>query len=127
MVTDQARARLAAAGAAPVPDGDVIAEQVRGEVADLRVDLTAARDQVQRTDTGSAVAIGRVIVGVSRVVGALLNGARGVSDDQPRPDARGRLHGVAVVCAAAAFGCARHRTPDGGRRPDPVRRPAVSS
>ena len=59
VVTDQARARLAAAGAAPVPDGDVIAEQVRGEVADLRVDLTAARDQVQRTDTSSAVAIGR--------------------------------------------------------------------
>jgi hypothetical protein len=75
-VTDQARARLAAAGAAPVPDGDVIAEQVRGEVADLRVDLTAARDQVQRTDTNSAVAIGRAIVGVSRVVGALLNGAQ---------------------------------------------------
>jgi hypothetical protein len=75
-VTDQARARLAAAGAAPVPDGDVIAEQVRGEVADLRVDLTAARDQVQRTDTSSAVAIGRAIVGVSRVVGALLNGAQ---------------------------------------------------
>jgi hypothetical protein len=75
-VTDQARARLAAAGAAPVPDGDVIAEQVRGEVADLRVDLTAASDQVQRTDTNSAVAIGRAIVGVSRVVGALLNGAQ---------------------------------------------------
>jgi hypothetical protein len=74
--TDQARAQLAAAGAAPVPDGDVIAEQVRGEVADLRVDLTAARDQVQQTDTGSAVAIGRAIVGVTRVVGALLNGAQ---------------------------------------------------
>jgi hypothetical protein len=73
--TDRARAELAAAGPAPVPDGDVIAEQIRGDVADLRTDLVAARDQVQRTDTGSAVAIGRAIVGVSRVVGALLNGA----------------------------------------------------
>ena len=74
-VTDQARARLAAAGAAPVPDGDVIAEQVRGDVADLRANLAAARDQVQRTDTGSVVAIGRAAVGVTRVMGALLNGA----------------------------------------------------
>jgi hypothetical protein len=73
--TDRARADLAAAGPAPVPGGDVIAEQVRGDVADLRVDLAEARDQVQRTDTGSPVAIGRAVVGVTRVVGALLNGA----------------------------------------------------
>jgi hypothetical protein len=74
-VTDRARAQLAAAGPAPVPDGDVIAEQVRGDVADLRTDLVAARDQVQRADTASAVAIGRAVVGVSRVASALLNGA----------------------------------------------------
>ena len=73
--TDRARTEIAAAGPAPVPDGDVIAEQVRGDVADLRVDLAEARDQVQRTDTGSAVAFGRALVGVTRVVGALLNGA----------------------------------------------------
>jgi len=53
----------------------VIAEQVRGDVADLRANLAAARDQVQRTDTGSVVAIGRAAVGVTRVMGALLNGA----------------------------------------------------
>ena len=74
-VTDRARAELAAAGAAPVPHGDVIAEQVRGDVADLRTDLAEARDQVQLTDTGSAVAFGRALVGVTRVVAALLNGA----------------------------------------------------
>ena len=74
-VTDRARAELAAAGPAPVPDGDVIAEQVRGDVADLRTDLAEARDQVQLTDTGSAVAFGRALVGVTRVVAALLNGA----------------------------------------------------
>jgi hypothetical protein len=73
--TDRARTEIAAAGPAPVPDGDVIAEQVRGHVADLRADLAEARDQVQRTDTGSAVAFGRALVGVTRVVGALLNGA----------------------------------------------------
>ena len=73
--TDRARTEIAAAGPAPVPDGDVIAEQVRGDVADLRTDLAEARDQVQRTDTGSPVAIGRAVVGVTRVVGALLNGA----------------------------------------------------
>jgi len=74
-VTDRARTEIAAAGPAPVPDGDVIAEQVRGHVADLRADLAEARDQVQRTDTGSPVAIGRAAVSVTRVVGALLNGA----------------------------------------------------
>ena len=74
-VTDRARSEIAAAGPAPVADGDVIAEQVRGDVADLRADLAEARDQVQRTDTGSAVAFGRALVGVTRVVGALLNGA----------------------------------------------------
>ena len=74
-VTDRARTEIAAAGPAPVADGDVIAEQVRGHVADLRADLAEARDQVQRTDTGSAVAFGRALVGVTRVVGALLNGA----------------------------------------------------
>lgn len=73
--TDRARTEIAAAGPAPVPDGDVIAEQVRGHVADLRADLAGARDQVQRTDTGSAVAFGRALVGVTRVVSALLNGA----------------------------------------------------
>jgi len=73
--TDRARSDLAAAGPAPVPGGDVIAEQVRGDVADLRADLAEARDQVQRTDTGSPVAIGRAAVSVTRVVGALLNGA----------------------------------------------------
>ena len=53
----------------------MIAEQVRGDVADLRTDLAEARDQVQRTDTGSTVAFGRALVGVTRVVAALLNGA----------------------------------------------------
>ena len=73
--TDRARAEVAAAGPAPVPDGDVIAEQVRGDLADLRTDLAEARDQVQRTDTGSTVAFGRALVGVTRVVAALLSGA----------------------------------------------------
>jgi hypothetical protein len=73
--TDRARTEIAAAGPAPVADGDVIAEQVRGHVADLRGEPAEARDQVQRTDTGSAVAFGRALVGVTRVVGALLNGA----------------------------------------------------
>jgi hypothetical protein len=74
--TDQARAALEAAGPAPVPGGDVIAEQVRGNVADLRADLGAARDQVAQTDTSSTVAIGRTLVGVTRVVGALLSSAK---------------------------------------------------
>jgi hypothetical protein len=73
--TDQARAALAAAGPAPVPDGDVIAELVRGEIAELRTNLVDARALVEGTDAGSAVGLGRAAVGVSKVVEALLNGA----------------------------------------------------
>ena len=96
--TDRARAALAAAGAAPVPDGDVIAEQVRGDVADLRADLAAARDQVQRTDTGSVVAIGRAAVGVTRVVGALLNGAE-VAATINRDPTLGAAYAASPACA----------------------------
>jgi AcrR family transcriptional regulator len=74
--TDRARAALAAAGAAPVPDGDAIAEQVRGDVADLRADLVDARSQVERADPGSAVALARALVGGSKLVSAVLNGAQ---------------------------------------------------
>ena len=73
--TDRARAALAAAGPAPVVDGDVIAEQVRGDVAELRTDLVDARTQIEQVDPGSAVALGRALVGLGSVVRALLNGA----------------------------------------------------
>jgi hypothetical protein len=74
--TDRARAALAAAGPAPVPGGDAIAEQVRGDVADLRADLVDARTQVERSDPGSAVSLGRALVGGGKLVSALLNGAQ---------------------------------------------------
>jgi hypothetical protein len=74
--TDRARDALVAAGPAPVAGGDAIAEQVRGEVADLRAHLVDARDQVQRADPGSAVSVGRALVSGTSLVGALLNGAQ---------------------------------------------------
>jgi hypothetical protein len=75
-VTDRARDALVGAGPAPVPNGDAIAEQVRGEVADLRAHIVDARDQVQRSDPGSAVAVGRALVSGTNLIGALLNGAQ---------------------------------------------------
>ncbi len=74
--TDRARAALAAAGPAPVADGDVVAEHVRGNVADLRADLVDARTQVERVDPGSTVALARALVGGGNLVGALLDGAQ---------------------------------------------------
>jgi hypothetical protein len=74
--TDRARAALAAAGPAPVAGGDAIAEQVRGDVADLRAHLVDAQRQVERADPGSAVALARALVGGTNLVGALLNGAQ---------------------------------------------------
>jgi hypothetical protein len=97
-VTDRARATLAAAGPAPVPDGDVIAEQVRGNLADLRADVADARRQVERTDPGSAVSVGRVLVGGSKIVGALLNSAQ-VAGTLNRDPALADAYGRAPACA----------------------------
>jgi hypothetical protein len=91
--TDRARDALVAAGPAPVANGDVIAEQVRGEVADLRAHVVDARDQVQRADPGSAVAVGRALVSGTNLVGALLNGAQvagTINRDPTLHDAYGR-------------------------------------
>jgi hypothetical protein len=74
--TDQARDALVAAGPAPVAGGDALAEQVRGEVADLRAHLVDARDQVQRADPGSAVSVGRALASGTNLVRALVNGAQ---------------------------------------------------
>ena len=74
--TDEARAAVAAAGPAPVANGDVVADQVRGDLADLRADVAGARTQLERADPGSATGVGRALVGGSRLLGALLNGAR---------------------------------------------------
>jgi hypothetical protein len=73
--TDRARAALAAAGPAPVAGGDAIAEQVRGDVADLRADLVDARNQINTVNPNDPIALGRTLIGVSRVVGALLSGS----------------------------------------------------
>jgi hypothetical protein len=96
--TDRARAALAAAGPAPVTDGDALAEQVRGNVADLRADLVDARAQVERTDPGSAAALARVLVGGSNLVGALLEGAQ-VAGTINRDPALREAYGRAPSCA----------------------------
>jgi hypothetical protein len=74
--TDRARAALEAAGPAPVTNGAAIAEQIRGDVADLRAHLVDAQQQVQQTDPDSAVAVGRALVSGTNLVGALVNGAQ---------------------------------------------------
>jgi hypothetical protein len=112
--TDQARATLAAAGPAPVPDGDVIADLVRGQAAELRTNLVDARALVEGTDTTSAIALGRAAVGVSKVVNALLNGA-----EVARTLARDPTLHAAYEQAPA---CIRLRNPD-APTPQP---PAVS-
>jgi hypothetical protein len=111
--TDQARAALAAAGPAPVPDGDVIAEQVRGDVAELRTNLVDARAVVEGTDAESPVALGRAAVGVGKVVSALLSGA-----EVARTLARDPALRAAYEQAPA---CAQLRNPDA---PPPAADPA---
>jgi hypothetical protein len=74
--TDAARAAIAAAGPAPVANGDQIAEQVRGNVADLRANLVEAKAEIDRTDPGDTGSLGHTLVGATGVIGALLNGAQ---------------------------------------------------
>ena len=74
--TDRARAALELAGPAPVTDGAAIAEQVRGDVADLRALLVDAQQQVQQTDPDSAAGLGRALVSGTNLVGALLKSAQ---------------------------------------------------
>jgi hypothetical protein len=74
--TDRARAELQVAGAAPVTDGAALAEQIRGNIADLRAHLVDAQQQVQGTGAGSAASLGRVLISGTNLVGALLNGAQ---------------------------------------------------
>jgi hypothetical protein len=103
--TDRARATLAAAGPAPVPDGDQIAEQVRGDVADLRASLVDAKQQVDGADPADPISLGRTLVGVGHLVGALLssaevvrtlNGSPALRDAYARTPACGQLqHAVA--------------------------------
>ena len=57
-------------------DGAAIAEQVRGDVADLRALLVNAQQQVQQTDPDSAAGLGRALVSGTNLVGALLKGAQ---------------------------------------------------
>ena len=96
--TDRARAALAAAGPAPVVDGDVLAEQVRGNVAELRTDLVDARAQIDRATPDSSVAVGRALVGASSLVRALLNGAE-VSGTVNRDPMLRDAYGRAPSCA----------------------------
>jgi hypothetical protein len=103
--TDRARAALAAAGPAPVAGGDVLAEQVRGDVAELRTDLVDARTQVERAEPDSAVAVGRALVGASSLVRALLNGAEvagAVNRDPLLRDAYGRAPSCARLQRSGA-------------------------
>ena len=74
--TDRARQAVAAAGPAPVAGGDAIADQIRGQLADLRFDLADAQGQIAQADPGSATGLARALVSGSRVLGALVNGAK---------------------------------------------------
>ena len=76
---------------------------------------------MQRTDTGSTVAFGRALVGVTRVVAALLSGAEVAATINRDPTLGAAYESIAVVRAAAAFRVARHRTPHRRRRRPPCR------
>jgi hypothetical protein len=76
VVTDRAREALAAAGPAPVEGGDAIAEQVLGDVADLRASLVDAKNQVDKVNPADPIAGAQTLIGAGSVVVALLSGAK---------------------------------------------------
>lgn len=86
--TDKALEDVAAAGAAPVDDGQQVADEVREQLTDLRDDLSDARTQLQQADPNDASSIGRSVVAAGNVVGAVGNSAQALSalDGNPRLD-----------------------------------------
>lgn len=87
--TDQALENLAAAGPAPVDDGEQVTEEVRSDVTELRDDLADARTQLEQADADNPAAIGASVVAAGNIVGAVANSAQALSalDGNPRLDA----------------------------------------
>jgi|tagenome__1003787_1003787.scaffolds.fasta_scaffold20206066_1 hypothetical protein len=86
---DKAVQDVAAAGPAPVDDGQQVAEEVRDQLTDLRDDLGDARTQLEQADANDATTIGQAVVAAGNVVGAVGNNAQALSalDGNPRLDA----------------------------------------
>jgi hypothetical protein len=87
--TDQALDGIAAAGPAPVDDGEQVAEEVRSDVTELRDDLADARTQLEQAIADNPAAIGSAAVAAGNIVGAVANNAQALSalDGNPRLDA----------------------------------------
>ena len=87
--TDKALQDVAAAGAAPVDDGQQVADDVRKQLTDLRDDLADARTQLEQANVNDPTAIGRAVVAAGNVVGAVGNSAQALNalDGNPRLDA----------------------------------------
>lgn len=86
---DAATQDVAAAGPAPVDGGQKLADDVKGQLTDLRNDLGAARTQLEQADPNDAAGIGRSVVAAGNVVGAVGNSAQALSalDGSPQLDA----------------------------------------
>lgn len=86
---DAAVQGVAAAGPAPVDNGQQVADTVRGQLTDLRNDLGEARTRLEQGDPNDAVGIGRSVLAAGNVVGAVGNSAQALSalDGNPQLDA----------------------------------------
>jgi hypothetical protein len=86
--TDKAIETVTAAGPPPIEGGDAAANDIRGQLADLRRDLVQARDQIERAD-GDAAAVGQVVAATGNLIesfGNRLQAAAALTDD-PRLEA----------------------------------------
>jgi hypothetical protein len=87
--TDDALQALVAAGPPPVENGQQLADQVRAQVEDLRVDLVEARADLAAADPNNPVALGPAVAAASNVLASFGNSAQAVgsivTDEQLRP------------------------------------------
>jgi len=86
---DRALADVTAAGAAPVEGGEGIAEEVRGDVLELRDNLADARSQLKQVGGGDASAVSDSVTTASNMAEAIANRAQALTaiDGNPRLDA----------------------------------------
>lgn len=77
--TDTALQDVSAAGAAPVDNGQQVADDVRGQLTQLRDDLGDAQTQLEQADPNDATALGRSALAVGNVIGAVGNSAQALN------------------------------------------------
>lgn len=77
--TEQAEQQVDQAGAPPVQNGDDLAQDVRGQLVDLRHDLEQAKAQLEQADPSDPAALGQAMSAAGNIVSSTGDSAQAVT------------------------------------------------